>query len=312
LSTKQERKKTSIGGSAVIEGVMMRGPHTSAMGVRRPDGTIDRSQWPSGLDCLPWYQKTPFIRGVFNFIDSMASSYKCLMRSAEISGMAEDEEPSAFEKKVAQLLGDRAQSVFNVLVTVLGLALAVVLFAALPTALVGMLRRVISSGLVLSLAEALVKIGIFVAYIWAIALMPEIRRTFEYHGAEHKTIACYEAGEPLTVENVRKHSRFHPRCGTSFILIVLIVSALIFSLVGWGSVPLRILLKLVCLPVVIGVAYEIIKLAGRSDHPVMRAISQPGLWLQRLTTREPDDGQIECAIAAMEPCIPDNEEEDRW
>ncbi len=306
-----ERKKTSIGGSAVIEGVMMRGPHTSAMAVRRPDGTMDVSEWPSGLDHRPWYKTAPFIRGIFNFIDSMASSYKCLMRSAELAGF-EEEEPSAFEKKLRGVLGEKFTAVFNVVAVVLGMALAVVLFAALPTALVGLLRRFVSSGVLLSFVEALMKIGIFVTYIWLISLMPDIRRTFEYHGAEHKTIACYEAGEELTVENVRRHSRFHPRCGTSFVLIVLIVSALVFSMVSWSSVVMRILLKLLCLPVVIGIAYEIIKLAGRSEHCVMRAISQPGLWLQRLTTREPDAGQIECAIAAMQPCIPENSEEDRW
>lgn len=306
-----ERKKTSIGGSAVIEGVMMRGPHTSAMAVRRPDGTMDVSEWPSGLDHRPWYKTAPFIRGVFNFIDSMASSYRCLMRAAEIAGF-DEEEPTAFEKKLRDWLGERFTAVFNAVAVVLGMLLAVVLFAALPTAIVGLLRRFVSSGVVLSLVEALAKIFIFVAYIWAISLMPDIRRTFEYHGAEHKTIACYEAGEALTVENVKRQCRFHPRCGTSFVLIVLIVSALVFSMVSWNSVAIRIVLKLVCLPVVVGVAYEIIKLAGRSDHPVMRAVSQPGLWLQRLTTREPDAGQIECAIAAMKPCIPENGEEDRW
>ncbi len=311
MADTNERKKTSIGGSAVIEGVMMRGPHTSAMAVRRPDGTMDVSRWPSGLDHRPWYKTTPFIRGVFNFIDSMASSYRCLMRSAEIAGF-EDEEPSGFEKKLQEKLGDRFMTVFNAVALVLGLLLAVVLFAALPTALVGLLRNYVSSGVFLSLVEAGVKIGIFISYIALISLMPDIRRTFEYHGAEHKTIACYEAGEELTVENVAKHCRFHPRCGTSFVLIVLIISALIFSMVSWKSVPVRILLKLICLPVVVGVSYEIIKLAGRSESPVMRAVSQPGLWMQRLTTREPDAGQIECAIAAMEPCIPENEDEDRW
>jgi len=311
LPNTAERKKTSIGGSAVIEGVMMRGPHTSAMAVRRPDGTMDVSEWPSGLDHRPWYKTAPFIRGVFNFIDSMASSYRCLMRAAEIAGF-DEEEPTAFEKKLRDWLGERFTAVFNAVAVVLGMLLAVVLFAALPTAIVGLLRRFVSSGVVLSLVEALAKIFIFVAYIWAISLMPDIRRTFEYHGAEHKTIACYEAGEALTVENVKRQCRFHPRCGTSFVLIVLIVSALVFSMVSWNSVAIRIVLKLVCLPVVVGVAYEIIKLAGRSDHPVMRAVSQPGLWLQRLTTREPDAGQIECAIAAMKPCIPENGEEDRW
>lgn len=307
----KERKKTSIGGSAVIEGVMMRGPRISAMAVRKPDGTMDCSQWPTGNGRKPWYKTTPFVRGVFNFIDSMKASYSCLMRSAEISGM-DDEEPSPFEQKLRKALGDKFTAFFNAVAAVLGIALAVVLFVALPTALIGLLRKFITSRFLLSLAEAVTKIGIFVAYIWLIGLMPDIRRTFEYHGAEHKTIACYEAGEELTVENVRKHIRFHPRCGTSFILIVLIVSALVFSFVSWNSVGIRILLKFACLPIVIGIAYEIIKLAGRSDNPIMRAVSQPGLWLQRLTTREPDDSQIECAIAAMLPCIPENSDEDRW
>ena len=311
MKTENPKKKTSIGGSALIEGVMMRGPRVTAMAVRKPDGSIDLSQWENGGEKKPWYKTTPFVRGVFNFIDSMAVSYKCLTRSAEIAGF-DDEEPSAFEKKLKALLGDRFTAFFNAVAVVLGVVLAVGLFLVLPTAVVGLLRRVTDTGLLLSFAEALIKIGIFITYLWLISRMPDIRRTFEYHGAEHKTIACYEAGEELTVENVRKHTRFHPRCGTSFILIVLVVSALVFSMVSWKSVVGRILLKLVCLPVVVGVAYEIIKLAGRSESPVMRAVSQPGLWMQRLTTREPDDSQIECAIAAMKPCIPENSDEDRW
>ncbi|MEG1850127.1 MAG: DUF1385 domain-containing protein, partial [Oscillospiraceae bacterium] len=159
---------------------------------------------------------------------------------------------------------------------------------------------------------AVVKIGIFVAYLFAVSRMPDIRRVFEYHGAEHKTIACYEAGDELIPENVAKYSRFHPRCGTSFILIVLVVSVLIFSWVTWSSLWMRILLKLICLPLVVGIAYEIIKLAGRYDNLATRLVSAPGLWLQRLTTREPDNSQMEVAIASMKPCIPENKEQDRW
>ncbi len=304
-------KKTSIGGSALIEGVMMRGPKVTAMAVRKPDGSIDLSQWENGEGRKPWYKTTPFVRGVFNFIDSMAVSYRCLTRSAEIAGM-DDEEPSPFEKKLQKLLGDKFMTVFNAFAVVLGVVLAVGLFLILPTLLVGLLRRFTDARALLSLSEAVVKIGIFVLYLWLISRMPDIRRTFEYHGAEHKTIACYEAGEELIVENVRKHTRFHPRCGTSFILIVLVVSTLVFSMVSWSSMLGRVLVKLLCLPIVVGIAYEIIKLAGRSDSCVMRAVSKPGLWLQRLTTREPDDSQIECAIAAMKPCIPENSDEDRW
>ncbi|MBP1577922.1 MAG: DUF1385 domain-containing protein, partial [Oscillospiraceae bacterium] len=175
-----------------------------------------------------------------------------------------------------------------------------------------LIKPFISSQWLMALCEAVVKIAIFMAYIIAISRMSDIKRVFQYHGAEHKTIACYEAGEELTVENVKRHSRFHPRCGTSFILIVLIVSALVFSLVTWDKLIVRIALKLICLPIVVGITYEIIKLAGRYDNVCTRIISAPGLWMQRFTTNEPDAGQIEAAIAAMLPCIPEDKEQDNW
>lgn len=306
-----KEKKTSIGGSALIEGVMMRGPATTAMAVRKPDGEIELSQWETGAGRRPWYQRTPFVRGVFNFFDSMKVSYQCLMKSAQIAGF-EEEEPSAFEKKMKKLFGERFDSLFTGLALALGAALAVGLFMVLPTLLIGFIRPYVQSQVARSLIEAAVKIGIFVAYLYAVSRMAEIRRVFEYHGAEHKTIACYEAGSQLTPENAALFSRFHPRCGTSFLLIVLIVSVLIFSVVTWDNLVMRIALKLVCLPLVVGIAYEIIKLAGRYDNPVTRVISAPGMWLQRLTTREPDQSQLEVAIAAMRPCIPENGELDRW
>ena len=310
MSNTNERKKTSIGGSALIEGVMMRGPFTTAMAVRKPEGELDISEWETEKGAKPWYKKAPFIRGSFNFIDSMAVSYKCLMKSAEIAGF--EEEPSAFEKKLEKLFGESFSKVLSGFAMVLGVLLAVLLFMVLPTVLVSLIKPFISSQWLMALCEAVVKIAIFMAYIIAISRMSDIKRVFQYHGAEHKTIACYEAGEELTVENVKRHSRFHPRCGTSFILIVLIVSALVFSLVTWDKLIVRIALKLICLPIVVGITYEIIKLAGRYDNVCTRIISAPGLWMQRFTTNEPDAGQIEAAIAAMLPCIPEDKEQDNW
>ena len=201
---------------------------------------------------------------------------------------------------------------YRSLVKVWPVHVAVTWGMVLPTLLIGQIRRVIVLPLLLSLIEAAVKIGIFILYLFAISRMSDIRRVFEYHGAEHKTIACYEAGDELTPENAAKYTRFHPRCGTSFILIVIIVSVLVFSLVSWDNLAVRIALKLICLPLVVGIAYEIIKLAGRYNNFCTRFISAPGLWLQRLTTREPDSTQLEIAIAAMKPCIPENQDEDRW
>ena len=204
------------------------------------------------------------------------------------------------------LLGEKFTTVFSWLAMILGAALAVGLFMVLPTVIVGILRPLLPSQLALAAVEACLKIGIFVLYLWATSRVREIQRVFEYHGAEHKTIACFEAGEELTPENAKKHTRFHPRCGTSFLLIVMVVSVLVFSMVTWENLLIRIGLKLAMLPVVVGIAYEIIKLAGKYQNPVTRAISAPGLWLQRLTTREPDLGQLAVAIAAMTPCIPED------
>ncbi len=308
----QQQKKTSIGGQALIEGIMMRGPETSSMAVRKPDGEIDLSVWPTNKGAKkPWYKTTPFIRGSFNFIDMMALGYKCLMKSADVAGL-EEEEPSKFEKKLMDLLGDKSSSVLSTIAMLLGVALSVGMFMVLPTVLVGFIKSFIPSQAVLTAIEAVTKIGIFVLYLFVVSKMAEVKRVFEYHGAEHKTIACYEAGEELTVENVRKYTRFHPRCGTSFMLIVMVVSVLVFSFASWNSILGRVLLKLILLPLVVGISFEIIKLAGRYDNPLTRAISAPGLWLQNLTTYEPHDDQIEVAISAMKPCIPANDQEDKW
>ncbi len=308
----QAHKKTSIGGQALIEGIMMRGPETSSMAVRQPDGEISLSVWPTDkAGKKPWYKSTPFVRGSFNFIDMMALGYKCLMKSADLAGF-EEEEPSKLEKKLMELLGDKFSAIFGSAAMLLGVALSIGLFMVLPTVLVGFIKHFINSQAILTAIEAVTKITIFVLYLYAVSKLGDVKRVFEYHGAEHKTIACYEAGEELTVENVRKYPRFHPRCGTSFMLIVMVVSVLVFSFASWNSVIGRVLLKLILLPLVVGISFEIIKLAGRYDNPLTRAISAPGLWLQNLTTYEPTDDQIEVAIAAMKPCIPNDQQQDQW
>ena len=306
----KEEFKTSIGGQAVIEGVMMRGPEESALAVRKPDGEIYLETWENTSPSA-WYRKAPFVRGVFNMISSLLQGYKCLMKSAEIAGF-EDEEPTKFERWLADKFGKSIMSVVSVAALVLGAGMAIGLFTILPSFLVGLIKNLLPSDMVRTIIEGILKIFIFLGYLALVSRMPDIRRVFEYHGAEHKTIACYEAGLPLTVENVQKMTRFHPRCGTSFILIVLVVSILVFSLVTWSSTLMRVIIKLLLLPFVVGIAYEIIKYAGKHDNPITRVISAPGLWFQRMTTKEPDESQIAVAIASMEPVIPKEKGSDEW
>ncbi len=264
---------------------MMRGPYTSAMAVRKPDGEIYLETWET--NGTGWYTKVPLLRGVCNLFLSLATGYRCLMKSAEISGMA--------------------VWVFNLLVTVLAMFLSIGLFMLLPSAIVKWVgSRFAAPAFVLTSIEGLIKIAVFILYLFAVSRMKDIYRVFQYHGAEHKTIACYEAAAELSPDNAKNYPRFHPRCGTSFLLIVLVISILVFSVVTWSSVWMRVALKILLLPVVVGIAYEIIRFAGRHDNPLTRAVSAPGLWLQNLTTFEPDESQLEVAIAAMKPCIPDD------
>lgn len=307
-------KKSSIGGQALLEGVMMRGPEKEAMAVRLPDGTIDLEVWD--LPKAKWYKKVPFVRGPVNFIGSMLDGYKCLTKSADkaMQGI-EEEEPSKFEKWLTEKLGDKLMTIVMVIASILGVALALTLFMFVPSLVTKGIGLLLPLGdFAKTCIEGLIKIGVFIAYIALTSLMKDIKRTYEYHGAEHKTIACYEAGDELTVENVKKHLRFHPRCGTSFIFIVLFISIIVFSVfrVPWDVLWLRVLIKVAVLPVIVAIAYEIIKLAGRHDNIITRIVSAPGLWIQRLTTREPDDGQVECAIAAFKPCVPEDLEKDQW
>ena len=300
-------KKTSIGGQALLEGIMMRGPKTTAMAVRNPEGEIVLEEHPTrGVNRAKFF-KLPIIRGVFNMVDSMAAGYKYLMRSAEICGVDAEEEkrkrenPKWYDAPIVDKL-------LMPVATALAVVLAVGLFFWLPmqlyTWLEAALPAISERFFLRAVFEGVLRILIFVGYVWATSLMKDIRRTYQYHGAEHKTIFCYEAGLPLTVENVRVQRRFHPRCGTSFLILVLLVSIVVSMFIRIDSVPLRMFVKLLTLPLIVGIGYELIKLAGRKDNWLTKIISAPGIALQHLTVFEPDDGMIECAIAAMEKVIP--------
>lgn len=322
--------KSKIGGQALIEGIMMRGIDISAMACRLPDGTIDVETWEiRNGKSAPWYLKTPFIRGCLNFAITLVDGIKCMMKSAEKQMTDDDgeeeEEPSKFEiwlskqkfwqKLEEKLEGENGKEVMDTIMIVMCVAAMVISVAVVkfvPAFLSGLLGRIGAPDAVKTVAEGLVKISLVVGYMWAISHMKEIHKTFMYHGAEHKTIACYEAGMPLTVENVRVQTRFHPRCGTSFIFLVLLLSIAIGMFLPWDNIFVRFGLQLLMLPVEASIGYELIKLAGRCDNLFTRIISAPGLWLQHITTVEPEDPQIEIAIAALTPCIPKDMSEDKW
>lgn len=322
--------KSKIGGQALIEGVMMRGIDLSAMACRLPDGTIDVETWKiRNGKTAPWYLKTPFIRGCFNFVISLADGMKCTMKSAEKQMNDEDddddEELSPFEEWLsktrpykwleAKLEGENGKSVMNtimIVVCVVVMVISICAFKFFPALLSGLLGKLGAPDWSKTVSEGIIKIALLVGYMWLISNMKEIHTTFKYHGAEHKTIACYEAGLELTVENVRKQTRFHPRCGTSFIFLVVLLSIAIGMFLPWDSILARFGLQLLMLPVEASIGYELIKLAGRCDNLFTKIISAPGIWLQHITTCEPDAPQIEVAIAALKPCIPKDKNDDRW
>ena len=313
-------KKTSIGGQALLEGIMMRGPEKTAMAVRHVSGEMKIEEFETKGKDRSKFCKLPFIRGLFNMYDSLSFGYKCLMRSAELSGLDEEEEKKKAEKnkkkgKNSEKWDKLFEKLLMPIATVLAVALALVLFMWLPMQI---WKWIIPAGsaaaesyFLRACFEGVLRIIIFIGYVWATSLMKDIRRTYMYHGAEHKTIFCYEAELPLTVENVRKQSRLHPRCGTSFLILVLIVGIVVGMFIRIDFMPLRMLVKLATFPIVIGCGYELIKLAGRKDNWFTRAISAPGKALQKITTREPDDDMIECAIAAMKLVIPEDNS-DQW
>ena len=310
----KERFKTSVGGQALMEGIMMRGPKLICCAVRRPDGTIETKTEPAPTHGV--WTKIPLVRGAISMVESLIMGYRYMMYSAQVS-MGDDydpeEEETALEKWVGEHLGKKAEDVLLACAAVVGGLLAILLFTVLPTLIVGGVNHFAALGRWTKVVlEAVLKVGIFLAYMVGISKMKEIHRVFEYHGAEHKTIACYEAGDALTVENVRKYTRFHPRCGTSFLILVVIVSVFLYSVLPWGSIGLRVVCKLLLLPVVMGISYELLKWCGRSDNWATRIIRQPGIWVQHLTVFEPDDSMIEVAIAAVTPVLPEDPEDGRW
>ena len=289
-------KKLSVGGQAVIEGVMMRGPGKLAVAVRKPNGeiTVDLKDAGSVSDRYPILKK-PFLRGVVSLVESLSYGMKALSFSDQASGEEEEGEESMSSLELA---GTIAVSV----------GLAVLLFVVLPTGAMKLLQNEGFSPMVLNLCEGLLRLGIFLLYIWGISRQKDIQRVFQYHGAEHKTIYTYEHGLPLRVENVRTFSTLHPRCGTNFLMIVMLISIFIFTFLGWPSLWERILSRILLMPVVAGISYEIIRFAGKHmDKPWVRAAILPGLALQKLTTRQPDDDQIEVAIASLKAVLPPEE-----
>lgn len=323
--SEKAKHKTSVGGQALIEGIMMRGPAGNAMAVRMPDGTIDiEVDHNEPLVKKHKFLGVPLIRGVVTYIDSMISGYKYLMKSADKSMTEEEKEEdmSKIDRWLTDHMGPAMMTVIGVISTVLGLVLALGIFMYLPTLLVDKFDKYIVRGADLSklhpLFEGIVRIIVFVLYMWLVSRTKSIKRVFMYHGAEHKTIFCYENGLDLTVENVRKMKRFHPRCGTSFIFVILIISilltsalVLIFPNLQSVSRPLWILLKFAILPLVTGIGYEFIKYAGKHENALVKALSAPGLLMQRITTVEPTDDIIEVGIEALKACITDNPEDDK-
>lgn len=323
----QEKFKTSIGGQALIEGIMMRGPQKDAIVVRQ-GGELKIETTPRKLPKKKSLWNIPVFRGMRGFLDSQITGVKALMRSADLSPDEQEQEPSKFDQWLEKKLGnEKFQKLIIGIAVFLGLAMSVGLFILLPSFLVGLVRDFIPGNLLCALLEGVVRIAIFMGYMIAVSRMKEMRRVFSYHGAEHKTIRCYEAGLPLTLENVRKMTRLHPRCGTSFLLVVMILSILVFAV---GSSILRAIVpavdqlqrlvynfammafKLLLLPIVVGISYEINRFVGRHDNRFTKIVTAPGMWFQNFTTNEPDDSMIEVGIAALEAVLPEKAGEDIW
>ena len=310
----EQEKRTSIGGQALIEGIMMRGPFKQAIAVRNQEGEIvlkteDLKFIKDRYPILGW----PLIRGVVNFGGSMVAGVKALMYSASFYPEEEEAEPGKFEQWLSKhISSEKLESLIIYFAVLLGIVFSVGLFMLLPTFLVGLVRPIHENYFLRNLCEGIMKIVIFTVYMIAVSKLPDMRRVFSYHGAEHKTIKCYELGKELTVENVRPCTRFHPRCGTSFLFVVIVISILVGSVIRVGNTFLRMLLHLLLLFPVVAISYEMNRLVGRHDNKLTRILTAPGMWFQRFTTNEPDDSMIECAIAAMEAVIPAQEGADNW
>lgn len=317
---KTQTKYGSVGGQALMEGIMMNGPEGKAMALRLPDGSIsvEKKTFTSIKDKNKFFG-IPMVRGIVNFVEALIFGYKCLMESAEKTGMdvEEEENVSKLDRWISDHFGEKMMKVIGAISMVLGFALAFALFVWMPSFLFDAINKLTGERITMlrTIFEGLLRIIIFVIYMFAVSKMKEIKRVYMYHGAEHKSIFCYESGEEMTVENVRKQSRFHPRCGTSFIFVMIILSILVSSVVALAFPsltqirPVWICVKLLIMPIVMGLGYEFIRYAGKHDNLFVKILSAPGLWMQRITTAEPDDSMIEVGIAAINAVIPHNDEE---
>ena len=307
-----EKFKTMIGGQALIEGIMMRGPEKDAIVIRGKDGlTVEVS--PRKLNPPGSWKNWPFIRGIFNFFDAQIVGVKALLRSADLAPDEMQEEPSKFDKWLEKKLGSEAfQKAIVGIAVAMGLLLSIGLFFLLPMVIGGFFDKIITSTLLLNLVEGVIRMVIFMAYMILVSRMPDMKRVFSYHGAEHKTIRCYEAQLPLTVENCRGMTRLHPRCGTSFLFVVVMISILLFALVSAVLPTSNMLVRLALLPFVVAISYEFNRLVGRHDNWLTRILTAPGMWFQNFTTNEPDDSMLEVGIEALKLVLPDEAGADRW
>ena len=305
--------RTSIGGQALIEGILMRGPKRQAVVCRTQDGLVEKTEELKLVRDKYPILGLPFVRGVVTLFDSLFKGMSALTYSASLVPLEDQGEPDKIDQWIeAHFEGEKAQKLIIATGVVLGVALSVFLFIFLPAFLIGLVPALKENYFVRNLTEGVMRIVILLVYMRLICEVGDVKRLFAYHGAEHKTIFCYEHGKPLTVENVRPESRFHPRCGTSFLLVVIVVSILVNSVVRLSNSFARMGCHLLLLPVVVGVSYEINRWCGRHDNWLSAVLSAPGKWLQRMTTNEPDDGMIECAIRALELVIPDEKGSDAW
>lgn len=308
-------KKTTIGGQALIEGLMMIGPENAAIAIRKPDGEIIVEKRP--LPKKSKISKIPVVRGAFNMFRQMVLGIKALMYSAEFVDLEDgkEQEPSKLDRFIEKIFGDKFKDAVIYFSVVLSIAFSVGLFILLPNLLASFMNfnKNTASGVVYyNIFEGTIRMALFFGYIALASMMKDIKRVWEYHGAEHKTIHCYEHGEELTIENVRKHSTKHPRCGTSFMFLVMLVSIFVFSFLGWHSIWINILSRLLLIPLVAGLAYELLKFAGRCEWRIMRIVNAPGMLFQLFTTKEPDDSQIEVAIEAFNNVRVEDKDADNW
>ena len=296
-------KSSGIGGPAVMEGIMMRNGSEYSVAVRKENGEIEvKKETYKGVGSKCKLFRLPFIRGIFSFVDSLVLGMKSLNYSASLfmEDGEEEEEPGRFEKWLQKKFGDKAEKVIMDLTMVISIILAMGIFMVFPTWVSTLMKPLLGNGIWMALFEGVLRIAIFIAYVGLISLMPDIKRTYMYHGAEHKCINCIEHGLPLTVENVMKSSKEHKRCGTSFLLIVMVISILFFLVIRPETLWLRLVSRILLIPVIAGVSFEFLRLAGNSDNPVVNLLSKPGLMLQGLTTKEPDEKMAEVAICAVE------------